>query len=318
MHRCAILDDYQNVALKLAPWERLAGRVEIEAFSDHLADPDAVAGRLADFDIVVAMRERTPFGRALVERLPKLKLLITTGARNASFDLAAAKAANIVVCGTRSIGSSTAEHTFALILALARNLPAETASVHGGEWQVSLGTDLAAAKLGLIGLGRLGSRVVAIAKAFGMDVAAWSPNLTEERCRGAGVAHAGSLDVLLGESDFVSIHLVLAPATRGLIGARELSLMKPTARLINTSRGPIVDESALIAALAERRIAAAALDVFDLEPLPAGHPFRSLDNVLATPHIGYVTERNYRLFYGDALEDIDAWLAGAPVRVVES
>jgi phosphoglycerate dehydrogenase-like enzyme len=317
MYRCAILDDYQNAASKLAPWERLAGQVEVEAFSDHLADAEAVARRLADFDIVVAMRERTPFGRALIERLPKLKLLITTGARNASFDLKAAKAANVVVCGTGSIGLSAAELAFALLMALARNLPDETRAVRSNGWQVSLGVELAGAKLGLVGLGRLGSRVATIAKAFAMNVAAWSPNLTEERSRAAGVEHAASLDALLRDSDFVSIHIVLGPTTGGLIGARELSLMKPTARLINTSRGPIVDEGALVAALTERRIAAAALDVFDVEPLPPDHPFRSLDNVLATPHIGYVTEGNYRIFYGDALEDIEAWLAGTPVRVIE-
>jgi phosphoglycerate dehydrogenase-like enzyme len=254
----------------------------------------------------------------LIERLPKLKLLITTGARNASFDLRAAEAQGIVVCGTGSTGMHTAELTFALILALACNLPAETNAMRSNGWQVSLGTDLVGARLGVIGLGRLGSRVAAIARAFEMKVSAWSPNLTPERSRDAGVDHAGSLDALLRASDFVSIHLVLGATTRGLIGEREIALMKPTAKLINTSRGPIVDETALVAALSGRRIAAAALDVYDVEPLPANHPYRSLDNVLATPHIGYVTEANYRTFYGHALEDIEAWLAGAPVRVIKS
>lgn len=318
MHRCAILDDYQRVALSAADWSRLGGRVETVAFGDHLASPDALAARLADFEIIVAMRERTPFERALFECLPKLKLLVTTGARNASIDLAAARDHGVVVCGTRSVATPTPELTFGLMLALARNLPAETGSLRAGGWQITVGTDLAGAQLGVIGLGRVGSRVATYAKAFDMHVTAWSPNLTQARCEEAGVAFSGTLESLLRTADFVSIHLVLSPSTRGLIGRDELALMKPTARLINTSRGPIVDEAALIDALRARRIAGAALDVFDVEPLAAEHPFRQLDNVLATPHLGYVSERNYACFYGDAVADIEAWLDGTPVRVIEA
>lgn len=317
MYRCAILDDYQKAALRLAAWERLAGRVEVVTFDDHVGDFDDLAARLADFEIIVAMRNRTPFDRLLLDRLAKLRLLVTTGARNDGIDLAAARARGVVVCGTASIASPTPELAFALILALARNIGAETAAVRAGGWQVSVGADLAGARLGIIGLGRIGSRVAAIARAFEMEVAAWSRNLTEARCREAGVAFAGTLDDLLRTSDFVSVHLALGPTSRGLIGARELALMKPTAKLVNTARGPIIDEAALVRALTERRIAAAALDVFDREPLPKDHPFRMLDNVVATPHIGYVTERNYAIYFGQALEDVEAWLAGAPVRVIQ-
>lgn len=317
MYRCAVLDDYQAVAKRAADWREVEEQVEVVVFHDHEAGLDALAARLADFDILVAMRERTLFNRGLLERLPKLKLLVTTGARNASIDLSAARDRGVIVCGTRSVPSPTPELTFALLLALARNLPAELRSLHDGSWQVSVGTDIAGARLGLIGLGKVGSRVAGFGKAFAMEVTAWSPHLTEARCREAGVAFAGTLDALLGSADFVSIHLVLGAGTRGLIGRRELALMQPTARLINTSRGPIIDEKALIEALRERRIAGAALDVFDIEPLPADHPFRTLDNVLATPHLGYVTERNYAIFYGDAVADIKGWLAGTPLRVIE-
>jgi phosphoglycerate dehydrogenase-like enzyme len=317
MHRCAVLDDYQTVSLKSADWSRLDGRVETVVFSDHLADRDALADRLADFDVIVAMRERTPFDRSLIERLPKLKLLITTGARNASIDLTAARRHDVVVCGTRSVPNPTPELTFALLLGIARNLTTEMNSVGSGGWQTSVGVDIAGARLGILGLGRVGSRVASYAKAFDMEVSAWSPNLTEARCRPAGVAFAGTLDNLLRSADFLSIHIVLSPSTRGLIGRRELALMKSTARLINTSRGPIVDEAALIEALKSNRIAGAALDVYDVEPLPADHPFRSASHVLATPHIGYVSERTYAVFYGDAVEDIAAWLDGSLVRVIE-
>jgi phosphoglycerate dehydrogenase-like enzyme len=318
MYRCAILDDYQNVALRLAPWESLAGKVEIVVFCDHLSDRDALAERLLDFDIILCMRERTPFDRALFERLPKLKMLITTGARNASIDARAAEEHGTIVCGTGSSGTGpTSELAFALIMALARNFPTETRQMAAGLWQVTLGTDLAGASLGLLGLGRLGSRVAELGKAFGMNVFAWSPNLTEERCKKAGVEYAGSIEALFSKSDFISIHLVLGPTTHGLVGERELALMKPTARLINTSRGPIVDEKALVRALSDRRIAGAALDVYDIEPLPPEHPLRRLDNVLATPHLGYVTEGNYRIFFNGALEDIEAWLAGVPIRVIK-
>jgi phosphoglycerate dehydrogenase-like enzyme len=316
MLRCAVLDDYQGVALKAADWSRLDGRVETIAFSDRRA-PDELAARLADFEIIIAMRERTPFDRALLERLPRLKLLVTTGARNAAIDLAAARDRDVVVCGTRSAQTPTSELTFALLLALARNLIPETRSLRSGGWQTSVGTDLAGARLGVLGLGKIGLQVAAFAKAFEMDVAAWSPNLTQARCDEAGVAFARGLDDLLIAADFLTIHIVLSQATRGLIGRRELALMKPTARLINTSRGPIVEEAALIEALKQRRIAGAALDVFDIEPLPSDHPFRHLDNVLATPHLGYVSERNYAVFYSDAVADIAAWLDGSPIRVIE-
>jgi phosphoglycerate dehydrogenase-like enzyme len=265
------------------------------------------------------MRERTPFDAALIKALPDLKLLVTTGPRNASIDLAACEAGGIIVCGTGSIAGTTVELAWALILGLARNLPAEVVDFKAGaKWQPRISLDLAGRRLGVIGFGRLGSRVARVGAAFGMDVVAWTPNLTDERVKAEGVGRAGSLDELLQTSDFVTIHIVLTAATRGLIGARELALMKPTAFLVNTSRGPIVDEAALIDALAGKRLAGAGLDVFDVEPLPAGHPFRSLDNVIATPHIGYVTDGTYRVFFRNIVEDIAAWLKGAPVRVISA
>ena len=263
------------------------------------------------------MRERTPFDRALFERLPKLKLLVTTGMRNAAIDMKAAAERGVIVCGTGLSPSPTAELTWGLIQALLRHIPAEYENLkHGGKWQLTVGRELAGARLGIIGLGRLGLRVARVGLAFDMKVSAWSKNLTPERCAEVGVQHAGSLDELLRSSDIVTIHLVLSDRTRGLIGARELGLMKPTALLINTSRGPVVDEAALIAALKERRIAGAGLDVFDHEPLPPGHAFRTLGNVVATPHLGYVTEETYRICYGEAVENIAAWLAGKPIRVI--
>jgi phosphoglycerate dehydrogenase-like enzyme len=317
--RCAILDDYQNVALTIADWAPLADRVDVRAFNRHLATDDELVAAIGDCAIVVAMRERTPFPRALLARLPNLKLLVTTGMRNASIDIEAAADHGIVVCGTPTCGQPAAELTWALILALLRRLPQESAAFRaGGAWQSTIGNDLAGKQLGVIGLGKLGTRVAAVGKAFGMNVAAWSRNLTADRCAAAGVTFAASLDALLESSEVVTLHLVLSARTQGLLGERELKRMKPTAVLINTSRGPLVDEPALIAALTAGTIAGAGLDVFDAEPLPPGHPFRTLPNVVATPHLGYVTAENYRTLYTGAVEDIVAWLDGTPIRVVSA
>jgi phosphoglycerate dehydrogenase-like enzyme len=317
MTRVALLDDYQHVALDMADWKSLPPGTEVVAFEDHLSDDDALVRRLADFDVVMAMRERTPFTRALLERLPRLKLLITAGMRNASIDMAAAGARGITVCGTAGLPYPTAELTWGLILALFRRIPAEDRATREGRWQISLGLGLNGKTLGVLGLGTLGSRVAKVALALEMKVLAWSQNLTAERAAAAG-AELVDKDELLARSDVVSIHLVLSARTRGLLGARELGLMRPTAHLVNTSRGPIVDEAALIAALRAGTIAGAGLDTFDVEPLPADHPFRSLPNIVITPHLGYVTEETYRIFYGHALEDIQAFLRGAPVRVLTS
>ena len=316
-HRCAILDDYQNVALKAADWSPVAKDLDIKVFNEPLGGQDKVIAALADFEIVCGMRERTPFPRAVISALPKLRLLITTGARNASFDLAAAKDHNVTVCGTPGFGNPTAGLAIGLMLELTRRIGFENARMKAGEpWQVTIGPDLEGHTLGVIGLGKLGARVAKIAQALGMKVVAWSQNLTPEKCREAGVEYAAKED-LIRQSDFISIHVVLSQRSRGLIGAKELSLMKPTAYLINTSRGPIVDEAALLAALGEKRIAGAGLDVFDVEPLPRDHPFRKMDNVVLTPHLGYVSLQNYRAYFAGVVEDIRGWLDGKPVRVVE-
>jgi len=315
--RCAILDDYQNVALNYGDWNAVKAKAEIRVFNDHIGDRAALAAALADCEIVVAMRERTVVDRDLLARLPKLKLLVTTGMVNASIDLPAAAAHGVMVCGTGGVPYPTAELTWALILSLLRRVPFEYGEFRGsGRWQSSVGVDLNGKRLGLIGLGRLGTRVARVGLAFEMKVAAWSKNLTPEKCAAAGAEFAGSLDELMSTSDIVSIHLVLSDRTRGLIGAHVLGLMKPTAYLINTSRGPIVDEAALVAALRARKIAGAGLDVFNEEPMPLDHPLRSLGNVVATPHLGYVTEDTYRVFYGEAAQDVLAWLDGKPVRVL--
>ncbi len=312
-----MLDDYQGVALSSADWAPLAGRVEVSVFREHLDGEDAVASALAGFDIVVIMRERTPFPASLIARLPALRLLVTSGMRNASVDLAAAERAGVVVCGTASSGDSTVELTWALILGLVRHVAEENAAFHaGGVWQSTIGDTLAGSTLGLVGLGRIGTRVAAVGRAFGMDVLAWSRNLTAERAEAAGAALAGSLPELLSASDVVSVHVVLSDRTRGLLDAAALAHLRPTAYLVNTARAAIVDQAALLDALRERRIAGAALDVFETEPLPAGDPLRGLPNVLATPHLGYVTRQNYRRYFADAVEDIDAFLAGTPVRVL--
>ncbi|MCF6472813.1 D-2-hydroxyacid dehydrogenase family protein [Nonomuraea sp. MG754425] len=313
MLRCAVLDDYQDVALGLADWSR----VRAESFREHFARQDDLVAAIHDHEIVVIMRERTPFTAELFERLPNLRLLITTGMRNASVDLAAARERGITVCGTGSSSTPPVELTWALILGLVRHLVPESSAMRaGGPWQHTLGIDLHGRTLGLLGLGKIGSRVAEIGRAFGMDVVAWSANLTEEHAAARGARLAPDLDALLSASDVFSVHVVLGERTRGLVGRRELALMKPTAYLINTARAAVVDQDALAAALRAGRIAGAGLDVFDLEPLPEGHAFRTLPNVLATPHLGYVTELNYRTYFREAVEDIDAFLDGAPVRVL--
>ena len=315
-YRCAILDDYQNAALTSADWSPIAEEVEITVFNQPLGSQDKVIQALADFDIVIGMRERTPFPRTVIEALPKLKLLITTGARNASFDVEAAKARKVLVCGTPGVGNPTAGITIGLMLELTRHIGYENARMKSGQsWQTTIGNDLEGQTLGVIGLGKLGTRVANIARAFGMKVLAWSQNLTPEKCREAGVEYADK-DDLLRQSDFVSIHVVLSQRSRGLIGAREIALMKPTAYLINTSRGPIIDEAAMLAALTGKRIAGAGLDVFDVEPLPLDSPFRRLDNVVLTPHLGYVSIQNYRTYFAGAVEDIRGFIDGKPVRVL--
>lgn len=314
MTRIALLDDYQDVARTMADWSRVPD-AEIVAFNDHVDEADALVARLAGFDVVVAMRERTAFPRSVFERLPDLRLLVTTGTRNAAIDLAAAQAHGVVVSGTYGIVSNTVELTWALILAAARRLPDEIAAVRAGGWQQSVGRDLAGHTLGLLGLGNIGTAVARVGAAFGMNVVAWSANLTDERAAAAG-ARRVERDELLRVADVVSVHLVLSERTRHLVDADALASMKPTALLVNTSRGPIVDEAALIDALSRRAIAGAALDVFDVEPLPHDHPFRRLPNVVVTPHVGYVTEACYRIFYDHVVEDILAFLDGAPVRVL--
>ena len=316
--RCAVLDDYQGVAMTATDWTPVSDAVEIEVFREHIADEDALVDALAEYQIVVAMRERTPFPRAVLERLPKLRLIVTTGGRNRSVDVGAAASMGVTVCGTGGLTTPTVELTWALILGLVRSVVPENAGLRAGEgpWQKTVGKDLAGATLGVLGLGRTGSRVAQIGLAFGMGVQAWSQNLTPEAAQAAGVELAPSKEHLLAASDIVSIHLVLSERTAGLIGAPELDRMGRDAYLVNTSRGPIVDEAALVDALVAGRIAGAGLDVFDEEPLPVDHPFRTLPNVLATPHLGYVTQGTYAVFYRDIVEDIAAYLAGSPVRII--
>ncbi len=306
--KIAILDDYQNVALRSADWSAVTRLAQVDVFNDHLAHPDEVVKRLLPYEAVCVMRERTPLDRKIIERLPNLKLICSTGPRNASLDLAAAADHGVTVMHTGYFSSPTVELTWALILAGARHLTEEAASVRSGGWQRGVGDDLANSTLGIIGLGNIGARVAKVGLAFGMKVIAWSQNLTADKAAAAG-ATLVSKDDLLSRADVVSIHLVLSERSRGLIGAAELSLMKRTARLINTSRGPIVVESALIEALASGRIAGAAIDTYDTEPLPPDHPYRRIDNLLATPHIGYVTRGLYDRFYRDTVSNIVAWLA---------
>lgn len=314
--RCAVLDDYQNVALRSADWSVLAPRVEVRTVSRPLAGAGDLAAVAGDCEILVIMRERTPFPAEAFERLPNLRLLVTTGRRNAAVDLAAADRHGVTVCCTDSAAEPPAELTWALIHTLARHLPAETAALRqDGPWQQTIGADLHGRTLGVVGLGRIGAQVAAVGRAFGMDVLAWSRHLTAERAAGSGARLAATLVELLEQSDFVTVHLVLGESSRGLIGAPELKRMRPTAYLVNTSRAPIVDQDALADALAGGWIAGAALDVFDVEPLPAGDRLRRLPNLVATPHLGYVTQRNYEIFYSQAVEDIAAFLEGAPIRL---
>jgi phosphoglycerate dehydrogenase-like enzyme len=315
MTRVAILDDYQDIALSLADWQSLGPEVRVEAFHERLASEDALVQELADFDAIVAMRERTQLPRSLLGRLPKLKLLVTTGMRNVAIDAKAAAELGIVVSGTGMLTPPTAELTWGLILALARHIPKEAQQMRRGGWQTTIGVGLSGKVLGVLGLGKLGSEVARVGRAFQIEVIAWSQNLTAEHASSMGAKRVEK-DELFQRADFVSVHLILSKRTRGLVTARELALMKPGAYLINTSRGPIVEERALIDVLTNHKIAGAALDVYDQEPLPDEHPLRRLDNVVLTPHLGYVTVENYRKAYGEAVEDIRAFLAGQPIRTI--
>lgn len=317
MKKCVILDDYQNAALPSADWSRLADHIAVSCIHEHLGSEDELVTRIGDAEIVVVMRERTPFPARLLDRLPRLQLIVTSGMRNAAIDIAAARARAVTVSGTASSSAPPLELTWALLLGLARQIGPETGNLRrNGPWQSSVGVDLAGARLGIVGLGKIGTQMARVAQAFGMEVAAWSPNLTQDRAAAANVMFARHKEFLLETSDFVTLHLVLSPSTKGLIGAEDLKRMKASAFLINTARALLVDQRALITALEERRIGGAGLDVFELEPLPPDHPFRRLPNVLATPHLGYVSQNNYRTFFGEAVEDIEAWLAGRPLRLL--
>ncbi|HEV3373619.1 MAG TPA: D-2-hydroxyacid dehydrogenase family protein [Xanthobacteraceae bacterium] len=316
-HRCAILDDYQSVALKMADWSKVMPDLDIQVFSEPMGTPEDVARALKGFAIVCAMRERTPFPRQLIEALPDLRLLITTGMVNRAIDLDAAKARNVMVCGTPSFGNPTTGIAWGLILELTRRIGYENARLKSGAlWQSVVGADVEGLTLGVIGLGKLALRVSEVGRAFRMKVVAWSQNITPERAQAAGVDYAASKEDLLRQADIVSIHIPLTPKSRGLIGANELALMKPTALLVNTSRGPIVDEAALLAALRDQKIAGAGLDVYDVEPLPLAHPLRKLDNVVLTPHLGYASQQNYRAYFAGVVDDIHGFLDGKPVRVL--
>ncbi|MDT5180903.1 MAG: hypothetical protein QOJ95_5101 [Mycobacterium sp.] len=310
-----ILDDYQGVALSMTDWSPVSEAYTLDVIGEHIADRDALVARLRDSAVIVAMRERTPFPPEVLKSLPALRLLITTGMVNASIDLAAAAAAGVTVCGTGGAGNAMPELTIGMIIALTRNFAKEDAAVRAGGWQHTIGPGLSGSTLGVVGLGRLGTPVAALAQAFGMKVIAWSPHLSAERAAEHGVRAVTKAE-LFSQSDVITVHVPLADGTRGMVGADDLALMKPTAYLVNTSRGPIVDQAALVEALRQNRIAGAGLDVYDTEPLPLDDPLRSLPNTLLLPHIGYVTTDAYRVFYRDAVEDIVAFDAGAPVRVL--
>lgn len=305
--RVAILDDYQRVALQMADWSAVAERADVTVYDDHVSDPDRLVERLEPFDVIFVMRERTPLPRSIIERLPRLRMIASTGAFNASIDMAAAAEHRIRVSTTGGSVASTIELTWALILAGSRSLVNESVAVRDGGWQLSVGRELSGRVLGVLGLGRIGQQVARIGAAFGMTVIGWSQNLTDQQAAEAGGARV-SRDEFFATADVVTIHLKLSERTRGLIGARELASMKRDALLVNTSRGPIVDEAALIEALRNRTIGGAALDVFETEPLPPGHPLRTLNNVIATPHLGYVADRGYRTFFTDGVAAISAWL----------
>lgn len=312
--RCAILDDYLNLALGIADWSKVSDRADITVFNQPFASPEAAASALKDFEIICAMRERTPFPRTLFAALPKLKLLITSGMRNAAIDMEAARDHKVVLCGTQFGRDPTAPLTMGLILELTRNIGRENARMHAGEaLQKFVGIEIEGRTLGVIGLGKLGGKVAGMAKAFGMNVIAWSPNLTPERCKEVGVGYA-TKEELFSTADIVTIHVVLGPRSRGLVGAADLARMKPTSYLVNTARGPIVDEAALLETMRQKKIAGAAIDVYSVEPLPTDHPFRKLDNMVLTPHLGYVTEDSFRNHYRQMVEGIDAWFKGEPLR----
>ena len=312
--RCAILDDYMNLTLQMADWSKISDRADVTVFNEPFASTEAAAGALGDFEIICAMRERTPFPRALFAALPKLKLLITSGMRNAAIDMEAAKEHQVVLCGTQWGRDPTAALTMGMILELTRNIGRENARMHAGEpLQKFIGLEIEGRTLGVVGLGKLGAKVSGLAKAFGMNVIAWSPNLTPERCKEVGVGYA-TKEELFSTADIVTVHMVLSQRSRGLVGAADLARMKPTSFLVNSARGPIVDEAALLETLKARKIAGAAIDVFSVEPLPTDHPFRKLDNIVLTPHLGYVTEESFRAHYGQMVEGIIAWLGGEPLR----
>jgi phosphoglycerate dehydrogenase-like enzyme len=313
--RVAVLDDYQEVARYFGPWETLGDEVELTVFHDHISNDGVLRDLLMEFEVIVAMRERTPFTAKRLADLPNLELLVTTGMGNASIDMDVAKELGVTVCGTGSLPSPTAELTWGLVIALTRHIPEEDRRIREGGWQRTIGPELAGRTLGIVGLGRLGTRMAKIANAFEMKVIAWSENLTSQHAREAGARAVGK-DELFVEADVVTLHTQLSDRTRHLVGAREIELMKPTAYLINTSRGPVVDENALIAALKRNAIAGAALDVYDKEPLPKDHPLRTAPRTLLTPHLGYVTHGTYEVFYRDAVEDVAAYLRGEPVRVL--
>ncbi len=315
MTRIAVLDDYQGVALQMADWSAVQARAEVTVFRDNVADADALVRRLLPFDAVCVMRERTPLPRAIIERLPNLKFIASTGARNAAIDLAAAQERGIAVSSTGYRSHGAMELTWALIHAASRHIPAELASLRSGGWQVAVGGDLKGRTLGIMGLGKIGQAIARVGLAFEMDVLAWSQNLTAETAEAAGVRRVDK-PTLLRESDYLTLHLVLSQRSRGIVGAAELAQMKPTAWLVNTSRGPLVDEAALLDVLERRAIAGAALDVFDVEPLPAGHRLRSLQNVVASPHVGFVTTETYAIFFTDTVENLLAWMDGAPIRLM--
>ncbi|MBO9198600.1 D-2-hydroxyacid dehydrogenase family protein [Rhizobium sp. 16-449-1b] len=315
MAKIAILDDYQGAALKSADWSEVQARAEVVVFHDHVDDADALVERLRPFDAICVLRERTPLTAEILSRLPNLKFIGSNAPYNASIDIKAANANGIVVSYTGGRGNGAPELAWALILAAARHIPAEVAALRSGQWQISVGTDLEGSTLGIMGLGRVGTRMAAVARAFGMKVIAWSENLTAEKASEAGVTLVDK-QTLLKEADWLTLHLVLSDRTRGIVGKEELASMKPSAWLVNTSRGPLVDEAALTDALARRSIAGAALDVFDIEPLPLDHPFRGLDNVVATSHVGFVTKGTYDIFFGETVENVLAWLDGAPIRLM--
>ncbi len=315
MKSVVILDDYQNCALKMGPWERLKGRAEIKVLSHYIGEFSALVGELSDANVIVCNRERTPVTKELLAALPKLELVVTSGMRNNSIDIDAAAARGVTVCGTATLGYPTAELTVGMILGWFRHIPQEVNNLHAGRWQQTVGVGVRGKTLGIVGFGRIGGDVAKVGLALGMKVLAWSRSMTAEKAAAAGVTMA-SLDEVMAQSDVVSLHLVANAQTNGMIGAREIGLMKKTALLVNTARAALVDQQAMLDALNAGRIGGAALDVYDIEPLPSAHPIMRAPNTLLTPHLGYVMEENYRTTYTQSVEDIEAWLDGKPVRVL--